>query len=192
MFAHSLNVWIVLSLVALLPSQGEPKKWTAPETFVAKAEARAGANAVANAPLTIQVDKYTKDPDRTVMEEALRVGGYPGFLTALRKAPEVGYVQVGDRKFAIRWAKQVPEGEGRTISIVTDAPIFFLGGGRVDAKPREGYELAVLQLKMDASGVGEGTMAAAARVKPGGPTGVTIDQYADQPIKLVSVRREIK
>ena len=35
-------------------------------------------------------------------------------------------------------------------------------------------------------------MAAAARVKPGGETGVVIDQYADQPIKLVSVRREIK
>jgi len=189
---YSLNIWVIASLLALGPSQGAARKWTAPETFVAKAESRADATAVAAAPLTIQVDRYTKDADRTAMEEALRTGGYPGFLTKLRNAPAVGYVETANRKFTIRWARQVPDGEGRTISIVTDAPIYFVGGGRPDAKPREGYELAVLQLKMDSSGIGDGTMAAAARVKPGGTTGVTIDQYADQPIKLVSVRREIK
>jgi hypothetical protein len=189
---YSLNIWAMVSLLALGSFQGAPKVWTAPETFVAKAEAKSGATAVASAPLTVQIDSYTKDADRQVMEEALRVGGYPGFLTALRKAPQVGYVQAGDKKFTIRWARQVPDGQNRTISIVTDAPIFFIGGGSPDAKPRAGYELAVLQLKMDSSGIGEGTMAAAARVKPGGETGVVIDQYADQPIKLVSVRREIK
>ena len=78
------------------------------------------------------------------------------------------------------------------ISVVTDTPIFFLGGGGPDAKPKAGYELAVLQLKMDSSGIGEGSIAAAARVKPGGTTGVQVDRYADQPIKLVSIRREIK
>jgi hypothetical protein len=191
-FVNSLKLGVIASLLALGPSQGEPRKWTAPETFVAKAEARSGATAVASAPLTIQVDRYTPDADRKVMEEALRTGGYPGFLTALRKAPAVGYVEVGDKKFTVRWSRQVPDAQGRTISIVTDAPIFFVGGGNPDAKPRAGYELAVLQLKMDSSGIGEGTMAAAARVKPGGETGVRIDRYADQPIKLVSVRREIK
>ena len=34
-------------------------------------------------------------------------------------------------------------------------------------------------------------MAAAARVKPGGETGVQIDDYADEPIKLVTVSRKI-
>jgi hypothetical protein len=191
-FVYALNIVVMASLVALMPAQGAPRKWTAPETFFAKAETRSGANAVASAPLTIQIDAYTKDADRTVMEEALRTGGYPGFLLALRKAPIVGHVEVGGKKFTVRWAKQVPEGENRTISIVTDAPIFFVGGGAVDAKSRAGYELAVLQLKMDSSGIGEGSMAAAARVKKGGETGVGVDQYADQPIKLVSVRREIK
>ncbi len=192
MFANSWNMWVLASLIALMPSQGEPRKWTAPETFFAKAETRAASTAMGAAPVTIHVDAYTKDADRKVMEEALRTGGYPGFLTALRKAPIVGSVEAGGKKFTVRWARQVPDATGRTISIVTDTPIFFVGGGRPDAKPREGYELAVLQLKMDSSGIGEGTMAAAARVKPGGETGVRIDQYADQPIKLVSIRREIK
>jgi len=34
-------------------------------------------------------------------------------------------------------------------------------------------------------------MAAAARVKPGGETGVQVDDYADQPIKLTGVARKI-
>jgi hypothetical protein len=32
-------------------------------------------------------------------------------------------------------------------------------------------------------------MAAAARVRPGGPTGVQIDDYAETPLKLVTVRK---
>lgn len=189
---YSLTICVIASLVALMPPQGKPRTWTAPETFVAKAEMRSGETAVASAAVTVQVDRYTPDADRKMMEEALRTGGYPGFLTALRKAPVVGHVEAGARKFPIRWARQVPDGANRTISIVTDTPIFFVGGGQADAKPRAGYELAVLQLKMDSSGIGEGSMAAAARVKPGGPAGVQVDNYADQPLKLVSVRREIK
>jgi len=191
-FVNSLTICVIASLLALVPSQGEPRKWTTPETFVAKAEVRSGETAVASANVTIQVDRYTKDADRTAMENALKHGGYPGFLTALRKAPAVGHIEAGDRKFTIRWAREVADGTGRTISVVTDAPIFFVGGGAADAKPRAGYELAVVQLKMDASGIGEGSMAAAARVKPGGPTNVQVDSYADQPLKLLSVRRLIK
>jgi hypothetical protein len=192
-FLSSINALIILSAAVLLPFQvGAPRKFTAPETFVGKAETRTPEGAMASAPLTIQIDRYTLDGHRKVMEEALRTGGYPGFLAALRNAPAVGHVQAGERKVTVRWAHQVPDGETRTISVVTDAPLFFIGGGRPDAKPRAGYELAVLQLKMDSSGIGEGTLAAAARVKRGGATGVEVDEYADQPIKLVSIRREIK
>ena len=152
---------------------------------------RSDATAAA-APLTVQIDRYTTDAERKVMEGALTTGGFPGFLQALRMTPAAGYVEIGDKKFTIRWARQVPDGEGRVISVVTDAPIYFIGAGRPDAKPKAGYEVAVLQLKMDSSGIGEGSMTAAAGVKPGGPTGVQIDQYEDQPIKLVSVRRAIK
>jgi len=35
-------------------------------------------------------------------------------------------------------------------------------------------------------------MAGAARVKPGADAGVQIDDYADEPIKLVTVSRKIK
>ncbi len=161
----------------------------APETFSARAQAENDAGAAVSAPIVIHVERFTPDFDRTTVQEALRVGGYPGFLTALRKAPNVGYVELGRRKTLIRWARQVPSDTGRTIVVVTERPVAFLAG-QADAKPRAGYEVAVIQLKVDGRGDGAGTMAAAARVRPGGETGVQIDDYAEVPISLVKVTRK--
>jgi hypothetical protein len=160
----------------------------APETFVAEAQAKGAAGAL-SATITIHVQRYTPDFDRKSVETALKSGGYPAFLTALRKAPEVGYVAAGTEKFAIRWARERPSDKGREITIVTDRPVFFIGGGAAKPKPRAGYEVAVIQLQVDDAGAGTGTMAAAARVKPGDPAGVQIDDYAEQPIALAGVKR---
>jgi len=72
---------------------------------------------------------------------------------------------------------------------VTESPLAFVGGAAVDARPRKGYEVAVIRLDVDQIGLGTGSMAAAARVRPGGPTGVQIDDYAENPLKLVTVRK---
>ena len=183
---------VLTGLVALSFVSGAaqtPRNDGAPETFTATAEVKAATGAI-TAAIQIHIRRYTPDFDRTAVETALKSGGYPAFVTALRKAPEVGSVAVGDRKFPIRWAREQKSANGRTIVVVTDAPVFFVGGGRTDAKPRAGYEVAVIQLLVDDIGVGSGTMAAATRVKPGGESGVQIDDYADQPITLVTVRRK--
>jgi len=161
----------------------------APETFSANATAVKSGSAAASATIQIHIERYTPDFDRTAVETALKTGGYPAFLTALRKAPDVGYVRHGDAKTIIRWARQTDAPKGRRIVVVTEKPIFFLGGGSADAKPRAGYEVAVIEMNIDDVGLGTGTMAAAARVKPGGEAGVQIDDYAETPIKLATVRR---
>jgi hypothetical protein len=46
-------------------------------------------------------------------------------------------------------------------------------------------------MTVDDVGLGSGRMAAAARVKPGGETGVQIEDYADAPIKLTTVTRKL-
>jgi hypothetical protein len=167
---------------------------TAPETFdvVAKALPKGAASGAITVPLIIQLDRYTPDHDRTTMTDGLKYNGYPGFLRALRDAPPVGTVSVAGQEFKIRWARQVANETGRTISIVTDAPIFFVGSGRRGAPPTKGYEVAVVQLVLDKSGHGTGTMAAAARVKPGGETGVRIDTYAESPLTLTATVRSAR
>ena len=97
---------------------------------------------------------------------------------------------VGDEKFPIRWAREQKTAKGRTIVVVTDRPVFFVGGARPNAKPRAGYETALVQLQVDDAGAGSGMMVAAGRVKPGGETGVRIDDYADEPLTLAKVTRK--
>ena len=183
---------VALLALAVAPGHAQ-KQFGAPETFTANIRAMGAQGGAAAATIQIDIRRYTPDADRTAVEEALKTGGYPAFLTALRKAPEVGAVSFGDQKWPIRWARERPSGQyNRQIVVVTDKPIFFVGGGSANAKPREGYEVAVLEINVDNVGLGKGTMTAAARVKPGGPTGVQIDDYADKPIQLVTVTRNVK
>jgi len=166
------------------------KKGAGPETFNGKAKIGT-ATATADAAFTIQIDQYTPDKDLKAMEQALQSGGSDGFVQALKKAPAAGHLKVGDKSFTIRWAKQVTTPKGRSISIVTDGPVFFVGAGAPDAKPRAGYDVAVAKMDIDTAGLGEGLIALAAKVKPGGQTGVEIQDYATEPVKLVSIMRVI-
>ena len=178
---------MIVALSGSLAAQGHG----APETFTANAQV-AGAGGTGAANVDVHLTRYTPDPERIAVENALKTGGIRGFLVALRKAPEVGYVKIGEKQWPIRWAREQPGPQGRTIVVVTPEPIHFVGGGQADAKPREGYGVAVIQLHVDAAGSGTGTMAAAAKVRPGGETGVQVEDYADQPIKLVSVMRKVE
>jgi len=173
------------------PAQSTRTKPTAPEKFSVNATVNQGTGGSA-ATFVIAIDRYNTDKERAVLSDALQHGGYPAFLPKLRQATVVGKLTVGDRSWNIRYAFEEPNEKGRRIVVVTDEPVFFVGGGRTDAKPREGYGVAVAELTVDDVGLGKGTMAAAARVKPGGTGGVQIDDYAEKPIRLVTVTRKIK
>ena len=112
-------VWVAAQ--AARPTTG------APETFSASAQAKNATGAVSGT-LEVRLDRYTPDFDRKTVEEALRLGGYPRFLTALRNAPEVGQLTLaGGQPFPIRYARETVEGEARTLVIVTDRPVYFVG-----------------------------------------------------------------
>jgi hypothetical protein len=183
---------VALVLVGLV-AQGKfaPKLPTAPETFRAIVDAKAATGGAAGY-LDIKLDKYTADADHDVMVAALK-SGQPALVAALRKAPSIGTLTLGKQSVAIRWAREKRTGpNGRTITLVGEKPIYYLGGGAPDAKPREGFELSVVQFNMDDAGVGQGKMAAAAKVKVGGDTGVEIEDYADKPIMLTTIHRDYK
>jgi hypothetical protein len=164
---------------------------TAPETFTSPMQARTEVGA-AGSMVKIQIDRYTPEAERLKITDGMKFGGYPGFLAALRQAPAVGYVAIGDHQVPLRWAREQETPKGRAISLVTESPVFFVGGGAPNAKPRAGFEVAVIQLAVDDVGLGTGTMAAAAKVKPDGQGGVTLEDYAENPIKLTSVYRVIQ
>jgi hypothetical protein len=157
-----------------------------PETIHlrATASAQAPATGTLTAPMVVRIERYTPEHARAKMTDGLRYSGYQGFVWALREAPAAGSLEVAGQKFVIRWAHQEPAAAGRTITLVTEKPVFFLGIGRPGAPASAGYEVAVLRLELNGTGGGSGIMAGAARVKPSGTGGVQIDDYAETPVKL--------
>jgi hypothetical protein len=172
-------------------SQG--RNASAPESFTANLQAQGAEGGAAAATITIDIKRYTPPADLTSVEDALKHGGHAGFVAALRKAPEVGAVSFSSKTWPIRWARERAVGDNtRKIVIVTDQPMHFVGGGSTEAKARTGFDVAVIELEVDNVGLGRGSMAAAAKVKPDGQGGVVIDDYAEKPIKLVTVVRKLQ
>jgi hypothetical protein len=191
-----LTVLLSLVLVPLVAAQppgaagAQRQNQSAPtaETFHVNATAvTAQGKGSVSVPITIAITQYTREHARVTVTDALKHEGYPGFLRAVREAPIAGTLTMAGREYTIRWAHQVPSANGRTVTIVTDKPVFFIGLGQPDAKSTKGYEVAVARLDVRAGGDGDGIMAAAARVKPDGEGGVRIDDYADEPVKLTIV-----
>lgn len=183
----------LLALVTLaVPSpSAQSRKNPLPESFTATAQFIGGGGSMATT-LKIRVDRYTPDAEREAVVQALTQGGYPGFVLALRKAPVVGTVSIGEHAFDIRWARETPIKNGRSIVLVTDKPMFFLGAGSPTAKPKEGFDVGVISFQIDDVGMGMGgKMAAAAKVKTGA-AGIEVAEYAEKLIDLRSVTRDIK
>ena len=180
---------LVLASAVTAGVSAQSRKQTAPEVFNARASVGTAAGR-GDAYVTIHVDLYSAKKDADKMESALKSGGSAAFVQALKGSPVAGRFEVGGRTVSIRYAKEVASDKGRTITLVLDTPVYFIGGGVPGAKPREGFDVAIVQLQMDPAGVGEGKMAVAAKVKQG-PDGPDVEAYEGQPIKLVSVMRKI-
>ena len=182
----------ILCLAVSVVLAAQSTKSTAPESFRINGQVLDTPGGVA-ASMTVQIDAYTPDDRHQTIVNALKAGDNAAFLDVLRKSPVVGSLRMGDRSVPIRWARsQAQQNGNRRVAVMTESPVFFFGAGAVDAKPTAGYDVGVLEFTIDSVGMGKGTMAAAAKVKPGGPTGIQIDDYSGKRIELTTVTRNAK
>jgi hypothetical protein len=171
---------LVALVFALVPLVARAQSY--PITLAATAEV-SGQDGALTGTLTIYIHQMMRDADFKQVTDALKYGGYLQLIPALRRVVPVGYVKVGNRQTELKYARERRDGKPGLV-LATDRPILFVGGGALDAKPRAGYEMGVIELELDGAGVGQGTMAAAARVKLGPDGGVVVDDYAVNPIHL--------
>lgn len=184
-------LFLVLVFVSPTPAAaqaGAPATSTA-ELFSGTATVK-NATGSASGTLVVRLRRLTPEFDRKSVETALKEGGYPRFLTAIRNAPEVGQVILaGGKPVAIRYARERVENKGRVLIVVTDRPVYFVGGGQPASAPRTGFEVAVIELRMMPGVPGTGSMAGAARVRPDGDGGVLLDDYANDLIVISALTR---
>ena len=183
-------ITVLLLAPTWLGAQAASPATTTPEVFTATAQAKNATGAVSGT-LEALVSRYTPDFDRKVVEEALRLGGYPRFVTAIRNAPDVGQLVsvAASRTRSGMHARRARVAGGRSswspigrypLPRVRQGRCQAAGGLRSGPGPDSGGRY----------GTGKGTMAAAARVRPDGNGGVLLDDYAEQPIELANVTRK--
>lgn len=178
----------VLCVASVAVAAAQSTKSAGPESFRANGQIGAEPGGVAAA-MTIRIERYTADADHQALVAALNTHDEAAFLAALKRTPPLGTLTMGKRSLPIRWARQQAQGQDRRIAVMTGEPAFFFGAGAVDAKPTAGYDVAVLEFTVDSVGIGKGSMAAAAKVKPGGATGIEIEDYSGKRIELVTVTK---
>ena len=183
---------VMMAVMLAVPAWTRAQAAHQPEVFTGTAQIKNATGAISGT-LEVRLRRVTPEFDRNAVETALKQGGYPQFLTAIRGAPEVGQLVLGGgAPFAIRYARERIDADGRRLVLVTGKPVFFVGGARADANlaARKGYEVAVIELRVDSKGAGTGSMAAAARVRPDGDGGVLLDDFAENLIALSGIARK--
>ena len=112
-----------------------------PLTLAAAAQVTKGATTVTTT-FTIHVDREMNETFRSRVMDALKFGGYPKFLAALRTMPVVGTITFEGRMVELRYAHEEAREKGTRLVLVADRPLFFLGD---PARARAGYELTMVE-----------------------------------------------
>ena len=175
---------VVAWMVAVVPAHAQT------ETFTATAAVKTAGGAAAARPVTIVVDRKMPQSEADRFLAAFKAGGTEGLRKALVGVPPTGSVRIANgAPTPTRLTLERPTASGRLITIVTDAPMIFLGSSLPGAKPREGYDFAIIDLELDASGAGSGTFTPAAKVTV--RQGVfVVEDYSGEVAKLTGVSRK--
>jgi hypothetical protein len=181
---------VVLSGTACLAPAIAVHGQSGTETFTATAAVKTAGGATANTPVTITVDRKMSQGEADTLVAAFKAGGAAGFRKALEGVPPTGSVRLGTgTPTPARLTIERPTDKGRLLTIVTDTPILFLGAGLPGARPREGYEFAVLDIEVDAGGRGSGTLAPAAKITLNQGAFV-LEDYASELIRLTDLKKK--
>jgi len=177
-------LWSTLTVVAATNVAGQTG---ARETFTATAAVKAAGGAAATAPLKVTVDRKMSESEADTMLAAFKSGGAAGLRKALQGVPAVGSAQLGGGKpTPLRLALERPTEKGRLLTLVADTPILFLGAGVPGAKAQAGYDFAIIDLEVDATSAGSGTLAPAAKVTVKNGAFV-VEDYAGELVRLTAV-----
>jgi hypothetical protein len=181
---------VVLGLAVLGAAASRPSAQAGAETFSGTATVKTAAGATASSPLTVTIDRKMSQQEADSMLAAFKAGGAAALRKALVGVPPTGSIQLGGGTPATaRLSMERATDKGRLLTLVCDKPILFLGASLPTAKPKEGFDFAVLDIEVDAAGKGSGTLAPAAKVtvKQGA---FVVEDYGSERVQISDVQKK--
>jgi hypothetical protein len=182
------GVLVVGMIITLAAAQAQ----TGPETFTATATVKSGGGATVTAPVRIVVERVMPQAEAEKYAAAFRKGGAAELRKALNGVKPTGAVTIGTQpSVPTRITFERRTDKGRLITIVTDAPLLFLGAGAPGAKPKDGYDFAVIDLEVSDQGRGSGVMSPAAKIGLR-DTAFVVSDYSIELVQLKDVTKVAK
>jgi len=162
------------------------------ETFTATASVKTAGGAAATAPVTIVITRKMPKDEADKLVGSFKTGGVTALRSALSGVKPTGSIRLGKGAATpTRLTIERTTDKGRLLTIVTDRPILFLGSGIPGAKPKQGYDFAVADLEVDASGKGTGSLAPAAKITVKQDAFV-VEDYGAERVELKDVAAKAK
>ena len=177
-----------LWLVAAAPAAFAQAK---AEVYNATAELKTAAGATVTAPVVISIDRWSTDAEREKVRAVVKAGNTSAVQKELAGTPAAGFVQVGAVKTPLHFARALPVGSGKVVTLVTAKPIIHIGAGAADASPKAGYDLAVVIFEVDGAGKGDaGDLAPAAKVKFDANGALVVEDYGAEAVRLLKITKK--
>jgi hypothetical protein len=138
------------------------------------------------ASLTIQIDRWSTDEEAGRLAGILRDKGLDALQHELEDL-DYGWIRVGSSLgYPIAIARSIAHEDGtRTVRVVLDRPLTFLEVAR--SLRSEDYPLAIVEIRFDAEGEGEGTLAAAVKARFEGAK-LIVETYGARPARVFQAR----
>jgi hypothetical protein len=186
---RQITLCALMSFAALVSIAAATSSQTGTETFSATAAVKTAAGAQATAPVTITITHKMSQAEADKYTSAFAAGGVAALRKALTGVAPTGSVQIGAGKpTPTRLTLERPSDRGRMLTIVTDQPLMFVGGGLPNAKPKEGFDFGIIDFIVAENGSGTGTMSPAAKVTV--KQGVfVVDEYSGELVRLTDVKK---
>ena len=142
-------------------------------------------------PIQIAVERWSSDAERDRLLNVLLEKGADKLLDELQKATKVGYIRTNQSlAWDLHYAARTPgEDGGERIVLGTDRPMSF--AELWNSTRSTEYPFTIIELHVNASGEGDGTLSLATKIIPDKENGIVVlENYDTQRIRLTQVKRE--
>ena len=116
------------------------------------------------AKVTVTLDRTISDAERLAIVEQVKPNPNAA-KSVLAGKPQLGVIEVEDRRVPIRFAYAYPLANGQNLTVISDEAIGFIGGTKKDAPSKKGFDLTYVVIEIKASGAGSGEIGPAAKIK---------------------------
>jgi hypothetical protein len=182
---------LFLSLAASAQESSQPGSQPpdVSEQFSATGFIESGSAAGKNLGVNIYVNSYTTDEERNNFLDILKKQGQDGLERAFDKAKERGRIAVtGSTGNTVPYIRSQNAETRRIIRMATNRIMSF---AELSQSPRSrDYKFTIVELRLDASGNGDGTIFYATKVKFDKNGELVLEHFAQKPIRLANVRKQ--